>query len=911
VRLIELSVKKWRSFRNEVNLKFDDPITVISGPNECGKSTLIEAAVRGLFDRHTAGGQAVESLRPWGSSLAPEVCVTFTARGECYRIKKRFLDQPLSELSQLINGKWEPIAEGDAADRRVLELIGGELPRSGLSRSNHHGIVQALWVPQGSAEFPRGWNAEVTDALEAVLGTVTQTAETTALEQQIHNEHHQRLTAAQGKPRANSELDNAIKELQEVEEDYNEIREQHQELEEKIQDLKGRLQDIRQIEEEYDKARKCLQDIKEQVEEAEKHKELRLRMENQFKQAQNDYITLSKQVKAIQDAKEAIEKAQEKRDTLETKQKQLESDINQERAAQEKLTKELREKRSERSRIESEASIIHDVLRARDLKQQIDDFRKDLDTAENTRNEIREINERMATSVYPSDADVKNARELDRKVRDGEATLQAQGLTLQISGKQQVTAQVTLDDHPLETIALDKDGSRQFHAGTKIQVELPELISFTVTSGSDQAREALEALEQNREELRDLLAQFSVTCLDELEEKQRERQAYENKLNSLQERLEHLRLQGDTEKLHRKIRSLENELSAVEERLQQTQVKPEWKIQSSEYLQETLEELQQQLKDLDRDIKDLEGKISTDRVNKLSDELKTIETKIARVDQTIKEKQDDLKKLRDEDDYDSDEARDKVLSKLAAKLEEKKRAYEVFENEKEEKEDQPKKRHDILSKRVEFLQKQLNDAKLEAAKIQGALVDTGGLDIHQKEGNLEARLNSLKQKVERLNRDAQAWKLLDSLVTDHKKEQIQSLAAPVKHQVDAWLTRVTGPIYTGLEFSDELIPVGVRVYPWDIQAPLGELSYGTQEQLNVLVRLAIGWVISQHEPQVVVLDDRLVNTDPGRLDELRFILQEASEKVQLILLTCHPSRYSGITENFINLRDLRSSSTPY
>lgn len=44
MRLTQLSVKKWRSFRNEANVKFDDLITVISGPNECGKSTLIEAA---------------------------------------------------------------------------------------------------------------------------------------------------------------------------------------------------------------------------------------------------------------------------------------------------------------------------------------------------------------------------------------------------------------------------------------------------------------------------------------------------------------------------------------------------------------------------------------------------------------------------------------------------------------------------------------------------------------------------------------------------------------------------------------------------------------------------------------------------------------------------------------------------
>ncbi len=540
----------------------------------------------------------------------------------------------------------------------------------------------------------------------------------------------------------------------------------------------------------------------------------------------------------------------------------------------------------------------------------MDDFRNVLRAAEETLKELREIEGAMAASLFPSDADVKKARELDRKVRDGEAALLAQGLTLQISGKQQVTAQVALDDHALETIILDPGGSRELHAGTKILVEIPELLSFTVTSGSDQARKVLEDLERNREALRDLLAQFDVAGLDELEERQREREEYESRLNGLRERLGHLRLEGDTEKLRREIRRVEKELSVVEERLQQGQPRPEWKGLSSAHLQETLEELQEQLEGLDGEIAGLEAKISTDKLDKLSEELRSVETKIARLDQTIEEKQGYLDKLRDEDDYDSDEARDEALSQLAAKLEEKRRAYEVLEGEKEEREDQPKKRHAALSKRVESLQKQLHDAKLEAARIQGALVDAGGLDIHQKEGDLEARLNSLEQKVERLDRDAQAWKLLDSLVTDHKREQLQSLVAPVKGKVDAWLTRVTGPTYAGLEFSDELIPVGVRVHRWDIQAPLGELSYGTREQLNVLVRLAIGWVISQHEPQVVVLDDRLVNTDPGRLDELRFILQEVSERVQLILLTCHPGRYSGITESFIDLRDLRSKTTP-
>ncbi len=368
MKLTQLSVKKWRSFRKEVNIEFDDRITVISGPNECGKSTLIEAAVRGLFDRHTARGRGVESLRPWGSLLAPEVVVTFRVGGERYQIKKRFLDQPMSELSRWIGGKWELIAEGDAADRTVLELVGGAMPRSGLSESKHHGIVQALWVPQGSTEFPSAWNAEVTDALEAAIETATETAETNALEQQIRDEHLQRLTRSQGKPRKNSELARAMEELRDVKRNYDEIVRQRIALEEKFGRLKEYQKEIRQIEEDYREAKQRLEDIEEQVKKAEEHRDLRLSMKDQVKQLQNDYDILSKRLTAIQDTQKAIKTARETKGVLETNREQLKSDISHEKAVQKKLTEELGAKRKERGRIESEVSTLRDLLHARDLK---------------------------------------------------------------------------------------------------------------------------------------------------------------------------------------------------------------------------------------------------------------------------------------------------------------------------------------------------------------------------------------------------------------------------------------------------------------------------------------------------------------------------------------------------------------
>lgn len=906
MRLTGLRLKNWRGFRGEVELDFDADITVIAGPNESGKSTLVEAAIRGLFDRHTAGGQAVEALRPWGSSLAPEVWVSFRARDDCYQIHKRFLLQPASELFQLVNGRWEPIAEGDAADRRVLELVGGRMPASGLSRSQHHGLIQALWAPQGSEELPSAWNREVTDTLEAVLGSAAQTEETTALERRIREEHLRRLTEVRGEPRAGSDLDQVIRDRQQAEQDYQEISEQRRRLEERLQELNRRQEEIRQIATEFQEANERLQEAERELKAAQEHLQLRLELQAQVEAAQREYDALYRRVKGIREAEEALKAALDRKGVLEARLKELEAEIAEAKVAHEKLAKELGERRAERNRMEVDARALRDLIRMYDLKEQIGDFQRDLETAEAVLAEIRGIRETMEASISPSDDDIREARALERKVREGEAVLRARGLTLEVSGKQPVTLKLGLDDRASEPVVLEEGPVLQFHAGTRIQVEIPDLVSFTVTSGSDQARQALEGLERSRESLRKLLTQFAAANLEELEQRHQLRQEQDNRLGGLKARLEGLRLDGDPDQLRRRIRGLEGELAVVQERLDRAGVKPEWENRPPEYLQEVLGTLEKRLNDLDEAIERLEAGMLGERVETLGDEIKRVSADIARQDQVAQQKQEELEKLRREDAFGSDAAREVALNRVAADLERTRRAYEVLERERKEKEDQPRKRHEALQKRVASLQAQLTAANVEAARIQGALVDAGGQDIYQKQGNLEAKLNRLRQREERLRRDAQAWRLLDLLVAEKKKAQLRALTTPVKQQVDAWLTRIAGTAYAGVEFSEALVPVGVRVVPWGMQVPLQELSYGMREQLGVLVRLAIGLVVSQHEPQVVVLDDRLVNTDPGRLHEFRFILQEVSEKVQLILLTCHPGRYSGMTQNFIDLRALRS-----
>jgi uncharacterized protein YhaN len=75
------------------------------------------------------------------------------------------------------------------------------------------------------------------------------------------------------------------------------------------------------------------------------------------------------------------------------------------------------------------------------------------------------------------------------------------------------------------------------------------------------------------------------------------------------------------------------------------------------------------------------------------------------------------------------------------------------------------------------------------------------------------------------------------------------------------------------------------------------LSCGTQEQLELIQRLALGEVYAeQHGRQMLVLDDVLVYTDPERHDRVLQVLKRAAGLLQIFILTSRPQLYRGLTD---------------
>ncbi len=80
------------------------------------------------------------------------------------------------------------------------------------------------------------------------------------------------------------------------------------------------------------------------------------------------------------------------------------------------------------------------------------------------------------------------------------------------------------------------------------------------------------------------------------------------------------------------------------------------------------------------------------------------------------------------------------------------------------------------------------------------------------------------------------------------------------------------------------------------------LSKGTQEQLAVLTRLAFAdLLLEDGAPISLILDDPLVYSDDARLETMTDILLEASQRMQVILLTCRSKAFRHVEANRIYL----------
>ena len=151
---------------------------------------------------------------------------------------------------------------------------------------------------------------------------------------------------------------------------------------------------------------------------------------------------------------------------------------------------------------------------------------------------------------------------------------------------------------------------------------------------------------------------------------------------------------------------------------------------------------------------------------------------------------------------------------------------------------------------------------------------------------------------DRLRREADTLETLRKALAQAANDASRTFLAPVTKRAARYVERLLPGC--GLSFDEELGLAGVSRS--GVDESCGDLSRGTQEQLAILTRLAFAELLLEDgAPISLILDDPLVYSDDARLETMTDILQDASQRMQVILLTCRTKAFRHVDGNRIVL----------
>lgn len=174
---------------------------------------------------------------------------------------------------------------------------------------------------------------------------------------------------------------------------------------------------------------------------------------------------------------------------------------------------------------------------------------------------------------------------------------------------------------------------------------------------------------------------------------------------------------------------------------------------------------------------------------------------------------------------------------------------------------------------------------------------TGRIEMMAGEGRREAFelavqvFDEARAQLTSVDRRARAARQLHRTLQQHRDEAHAAYVRPYAAELERLGRHVYGETF-GVSVSSDLVITHRHLAGTTV--PFDSLSGGAKEQLGILARLAVATLVDAEHGVPVVIDDALGYTDPERLARVGAVLGAPAASSQVILLTCTPSRYDGI-----------------
>jgi DNA repair exonuclease SbcCD ATPase subunit len=883
-----IRVEGWRCFAAPVELgPFGEGLNVVYGPNGVGKSTVMMALVRALFDSHKVGGDEVKALRPWGRSLNPKVTVEFQKNGSRYRLHKQFLSAPSAHLSRLEKSQFVPVAESLAADEQARQILSGDASLRGVTKQQHWGLAQILWAAQGDLELHAlspGTRATITDALGGQLsGPAVETIETRIAEA------HQRFFTPTGQLRGGASAPAIVglrSELAATEAERAALVGRLAEFEaasRRIEDLQSRTNQAKQSEHELTET------VKAAREQAQLYKDVLHQQklhEQEVASADERYATLKTRVEMIASTRGQLRPAVDRLTRLEEDRPAQSKQVDQCRCVADRAKQAVEQVRSRRSEVQAARHTAQRAARLAAAGQEqarLDKILEQVGQADRERNELREERSRF---VAPDKGTLQELKKAARARDDARLRLDAAVITIRIVPESAATLEISTAEEPgVRTVAAHEPVV--IKGSPHVAFRLPGLARIEATGPSAEAEDLRRRLAAATDELARLSAGFGTQDVEKLEQLYAQAAELDAKIAQVETKIATLLDRRDLGELRRDRARESQILTEIVAEF------PAW-TESSPDAAATAKEAE----DVERrftaqvDVAEAENDRAVAALSLALQRQSAYEADLKGSSQQILDIEKRLATLCDDgmDDAERDQAcieialaRDVALGKLAE-----------VDGKLKTLGDDPTRRVDVLEARLAATRKQAEESAKELNIEEGRLQQIAAEAPYSALATAEEQIGRLAAEIARQQLQIDAIRLLYETLKECKREMLDSVLDPVRMRANRTLERIVGGQFREIQFDESMLPAGIAPTSTDESISLDALSGGEREQLYFAVRLALADVAFQEERQLVVLDDVFIYTDSARLARIATILDEAADRFQIVLLTCHPERYRGL-----------------
>jgi DNA repair exonuclease SbcCD ATPase subunit len=891
--LRRLRVQHFRCFRNPVELSgLGTGVHVIHAPNETGKSSLILAVARALFDRYSTKDREIQQLRPWQTTLSPRITLEFETAGKRYRLEKAFLDDASSILEEWTGTRFERLADSQQADELVRGFLTSSVPGSGATKVGHWGLARLLWLNQFAErqEVPQ-LDTPLKARLLETVGVAALSDEEQALLKSVEAAYGQFYTPKKGKLVAGGDLFQVEERVRALEDEVARLNQRKVEtarLADDISDNQHALTDLMEEQKDYERQLAGLHErieeeaqLERQVALREKDVESQRHHRQNLDQKQRELLAREQKVtqhealaaqkeSAIQAAQEVCGRAEEglriATERLKAKQGELEK----------------AELRLERGRLlEVARDLLEEQRRLEGLVKQ------------GTRLANAEENSRRKTAALKvlSESDFKRMEDMQRKLEQVRARLEVQGIEVVFKAESTQNIEWEAEGHTSRH-KVSKDDQKVFTGVSTAGLRIKGVGLLSVRTGAEEVGKLQAEVEKHRKELARRLHEQGLEDLAGLRKAWESQQALLHEQQKYEEALStFLETAGveSVEALQEKLRGVQGEVGG---RVAQLGLSVEG---LATYRFSNVASLTDEVKVCKREVKACE---------KAREESETAYRKAERQLQVLTQERKDAlgtaHTLRLEVQSQLG-AMGMTLEQLGAEVEKAGAELARLENmlqglraqlpRPEERAATRRQQLQEAQARVADRVKKTREDIIRAETLIGQAAAEG---LYSQLCEAEETLALTKERAHQLQTRARAAERLRNLALAWQEQVSRTFVGPIEKEIHSRLEHIRGGgrpehLVLNSEFSEAQMQTSAGLRPLD------SFSWGTQEQTLVALRLALGSLLSTRgprpEPQLVVLDDALVNTDAARHRRALELIESAGDTLQVLILTAFPERY--------------------